>query len=172
MPPHGADDVTSNLSYSCLSCPSCPRPPTDPPPTPIFCLFPLSFSSLNVVSLAPDIRTRYKSHIWNSHHSAKSFLSLGRHIVVVPCGLAPNHTHIQSWYKYTYIHENMKWESPMLASSPPRNSIFPRVGSASPILTLPLCVSRPDRWDRNRTCLPIVRSARECHQSPMNVIDV
>lgn len=169
MPPHGADDVTSNLSYSCLSCPC---PPTDPPPNPHF--LPVSIILLfpNVVSLAPDIRTRYKSHISNSHHIAKSFLSHGRHIAILfPVGWHPI-THIFKVGINICIYMKYEMGKPNVCILSPRNSIFPRVGSASPILTLPLCVSRPDRWDRNRTCLPIVRSARECHQSPMNVIDV
>jgi hypothetical protein len=80
MPQHGADDVTSNLSYSRQFCPHAPSQPSPiPHQTPNFWpvgLFPLSFSSPNVVSLAPDIRTRYKYHICILHHTAKSFLSL------------------------------------------------------------------------------------------------
>lgn len=122
MPQHGADDVTSNLSYSCLSC---LRPSTHPAPTPNFWLFPLSFSSLMWCHL-PRIFAQGTNATYGIYTTAPSRSCLRRpHFGLFPVGWHPIIRNSQVGINI-HIYMKYEWESPALHPLP-RISIFPRM---------------------------------------------
>lgn len=143
MPQHGADDVTSNKSYSCLRRRPIPHQQRLTPPTPNF------FGCFHYPSLPPlwchlpRIFAQGTSPAYAICTTSPSRSCLPGHIFgLIPCGMAPNHDKkSQLGINIHIYYMEYEWESPIFCILSPPNLDISADGSASPILTLlPSCL--------------------------------